>query len=109
VHYDLDAALSAEDFAAVMMLRVQPERMHESSFPHARGSARRWGLNAARLAKPPAATFIMHPGPMNRGFSISAAPADSPRALVLDQVENGVSVRMAVLYRLLTGQEETND
>src|SRR5690625_5548752 len=54
-------------------------------------------------------SFIMHPGPMNRGFEISAAAADSPRALVLDQVENGVSVRMAVLYRLLTGQEETKD
>ena len=109
VHYDLDAALSAEDFAAVMMLRVQHERMHESFFPNAREYARLWGLSAARLEKLPAETFIMHPGPMNRGFEISAAAADSPRALVLDQVENGVSVRMAVLYRLLTGQEETND
>ncbi|WP_209373184.1 aspartate carbamoyltransferase catalytic subunit [Brevibacterium renqingii] len=109
VHYDFDAALSAEDFAAVMMLRVQHERMHESFFPNAREYARLWGLSAARLEKLPAETFIMHPGPMNRGFEISAAAADSPRALVLDQVENGVSVRMAVLYRLLTGQEETND
>ena len=109
VHYDLDAALSAEDFAAVMMLRVQHERMHESFFPNAREYARLWGLSPARLEKLPAETFIMHPGPMNRGFEISAAAADSPRALVLDQVENGVSVRMAVLYRLLTGQEETND
>ncbi|MCD1285000.1 MULTISPECIES: aspartate carbamoyltransferase catalytic subunit [unclassified Brevibacterium] len=109
IHYDLDEALAAEDFQAVMMLRVQHERMHESFFPNAREYARLWGLSAARLAVLPAETFIMHPGPMNRGFEISAAAADSSRALVLDQVENGVSVRMAVLYRLLTGQEETND
>jgi aspartate carbamoyltransferase catalytic subunit len=109
VHYDFDAALSETDFAAVMMLRVQHERMHESFFPNAREYARLWGLSPARLDALPESTFIMHPGPMNRGFEISAAAADSPRALVLDQVENGVSVRMAVLYRLLTGQEETND
>lgn len=109
LHYDLDEALHSEDFAAVMMLRVQHERMHESFFPNEREYARLWGLSAARLAGLPKETFIMHPGPMNRGFEISAAAADSPRALILDQVENGVSVRMAVLYRLLTGQEETND
>lgn len=109
LHYDLDEALHSEDYAAVMMLRVQHERMHESFFPSEREYARLWGLSAARLAGLPKDTFIMHPGPMNRGFEISAAAADSPRALILDQVENGVSVRMAVLYRLLTGQEETND
>ncbi|GAA1540979.1 MULTISPECIES: aspartate carbamoyltransferase catalytic subunit [Brevibacterium] len=109
LHYDLDEALHSEDYAAVMMLRVQHERMHESFFPNEREYARLWGLSAARLAGLPKETFIMHPGPMNRGFEISAAAADSPRALILDQVENGVSVRMAVLYRLLTGQEETND
>lgn len=109
LHYDLDEALHSEEFAAVMMLRVQHERMHESFFPNEREYARLWGLSAARLAGLPKETFIMHPGPMNRGFEISAAAADSPRALILDQVENGVSVRMAVLYRLLTGQEETND
>ena len=109
LHYDLDEALHTEDFAAVMMLRVQHERMHESFFPNEREYARLWGLSAARLAGLPKETFIMHPGPMNRGFEISAAAADSPRALILDQVENGVSVRMAVLYRLLTGQEDHND
>ncbi|GAA1867127.1 aspartate carbamoyltransferase catalytic subunit [Brevibacterium marinum] len=109
LHYDLDEALHSGDYAAVMMLRVQHERMHESFFPNEREYARLWGLSAARLAGLPKETFIMHPGPMNRGFEISAAAADSPRALILDQVENGVSVRMAVLYRLLTGQEETND
>ncbi|RAE38493.1 aspartate carbamoyltransferase, partial [Burkholderia multivorans] len=96
------------DFDAVMMLRVQHERMHESFFPNAREYARLWGLSEARLQRL-GDTFIMHPGPMNRGFEISAAAADSPRALILDQVENGVSVRMAVLHRLLTGQEETID
>ncbi|SMX64961.1 aspartate carbamoyltransferase catalytic subunit [Brevibacterium antiquum] len=109
LHYDLDEALHSEEYAAVMMLRVQHERMHESFFPNEREYARLWGLSATRLAGLPKETFIMHPGPMNRGFEISAAAADSPRALILDQVENGVSVRMAVLYRLLTGQEETND
>ncbi|WP_350268847.1 aspartate carbamoyltransferase catalytic subunit [Brevibacterium sp. CBA3109] len=109
LHYDLDEALHSEEYAAVMMLRVQHERMHESFFPNEREYARLWGLSAGRLAGLPKETFIMHPGPMNRGFEISAAAADSPRALILDQVENGVSVRMAVLYRLLTGQEETND
>lgn len=109
IHYDLDEAIAGQDFDAVMMLRVQHERMHESFFPNAREYARLWGLSEARLWALPESAFIMHPGPMNRGFEISAAAADSPRALVLDQVENGVSVRMAVLYRLLTGQEETID
>ncbi|MDH5148538.1 aspartate carbamoyltransferase catalytic subunit [Brevibacterium casei] len=108
IHYDLDSAIGAVDFDAVMMLRVQYERMHESFFPNAREYARLWGLSEARLQRL-GDTFIMHPGPMNRGFEISAAAADSPRALILDQVENGVSVRMAVLHRLLTGQEETID
>src|SRR5699024_5376825 len=98
-----------EDFAAVMMLRVQHERMHESFFPNAREYARLWGLSAARLETLPAETFIMHPGPMNRGFEMYDGAADSPRALVLDQVENGVSVRMAVLDRLLTAQQQTNN
>ena len=106
LHYDLDEALHSEEFAAVMMLRVQHERMHESFFPNEREYARLWGLSAARLAGLPKETFIMHPGPMNRGFEISAAAADSPRALILDQVENGVSVRMAVLYRLRPGGDQ---
>lgn len=109
IHYDFDRALRTVDFTTVMMLRVQHERMSESFFPNAREYARLWGLSEARLNALSPEAHIMHPGPMNRGFEISAAAADSPRALILDQVENGVSVRMAVLYRLLTGQEDRNE
>ncbi|WP_029089096.1 aspartate carbamoyltransferase catalytic subunit [Brevibacterium album] len=104
VAYDFDEALAEHDFDAVMMLRVQAERMHAAFFPTEREYARRWGMTDARAAALGPECAIMHPGPMNRGFEISAAAADSPRAVVLDQVANGVSVRMAVLYRLLTAQ-----
>ncbi len=77
IHYDLDEAIAGQDFDAVMMLRVQHERMHESFFPNAREYARLWGLSEARLWALPESAFIMHPGPMNRGFEISAAAADS--------------------------------
>lgn len=104
VAYDLDEAIAAHGFDALMLLRVQQERMRQSFFPTVREYARRWGLTDARARALPADCAIMHPGPMNRGFEIGAEAADSPRAVVLDQVANGVSVRMAVLYRLLTGQ-----
>ncbi|PYI67420.1 aspartate carbamoyltransferase [Arthrobacter livingstonensis] len=106
VSYDLDAALEA-GADAIMMLRVQAERMKASFFPSTREYARRWGFDDARLARLDALklaeTIIMHPGPMNRGLEISSAAADSPRSTVLDQVRNGVSVRMAALYLLLSG------
>lgn len=106
VSYDLDASLEA-GADAVMMLRVQGERMNASFFPSTREYARRWGFDDARLAKLDALnlkdTIIMHPGPMNRGLEISSAAADSPRSTVLAQVRNGVSVRMATLYLLLSG------
>ncbi|MYM20063.1 aspartate carbamoyltransferase catalytic subunit [Brevibacterium sp. 5221] len=103
VFYDFDEALAAHDFDAVMMLRVQFERMHQSFFPNTREYTRLWGLTEQRYRRLPAHTAIMHPGPMNRGFEICASAADAERALILDQVENGVSVRMAALYELLTG------
>lgn len=99
---DLDAAV-AERPDAIMMLRIQAERMHHAYFPHEREYARQWGLDDERLARLGPDAFIMHPGPMNRGLEISAAAADSPRSLVLDQVTNGVAIRMAVLYLTLTG------
>ncbi|MFC5501681.1 aspartate carbamoyltransferase catalytic subunit [Lysinimonas soli] len=99
---DLDAAL-AEKPDVVMMLRVQSERMHAAYFPHEREYARQWGLDDARLARLAPDTMIMHPGPMNRGLEISSAAADSARSVVLDQVSNGVSIRMAVLYLVLSG------
>lgn len=104
ISYDLDAAI-AEAPDVVMMLRIQAERMHHAFFPGEREYSRQWGLTDARLAQLPAGTMVMHPGPMNRGLEISAAAADSPASTVLDQVSNGVSVRMSVLYHLLAGEE----
>ena len=101
--YDLDEAI-AEGPDALMMLRIQLERMGAAFFPTEREYSRRWGLDPRRLASLPADTMVMHPGPMNRGLEISAAAADSPRSTVLEQVSNGVSVRMAVLYLLLAGE-----
>jgi aspartate carbamoyltransferase catalytic subunit len=106
ISYNLDEAL-AQGPDAVMMLRVQGERMNASFFPSTREYSRRWGLDDTRLAaldeRGFADTVIMHPGPMNRGLEISSGAADSIRSTVLDQVSNGVSVRMAVLYLLLSG------
>lgn len=103
VLYDLDLALAAGP-DVVMMLRIQGERMHAAYFPNAREYSRIWGLDDARLALLAADTMVMHPGPMNRGLEISAGAADSPRSTVLEQVANGVSIRMAVLYLALSGE-----
>ncbi|UNK44342.1 aspartate carbamoyltransferase catalytic subunit [Arthrobacter sulfonylureivorans] len=106
ISYDLDATLAAGT-DAVMMLRVQGERMNAAYFPSTQEYSSRWGFNDLRLAALDASgrdgTIIMHPGPMNRGLEISSAAADSPRSTVLDQVRNGVAVRMAALYLLLSG------
>jgi aspartate carbamoyltransferase catalytic subunit len=103
VGYDLDAALPKAD--VVMMLRVQQERMNAAYFPTVREYSRRYGLHAGRMAALPEHAIVMHPGPMNRGVEIAAEVADSPRATIVEQVSNGVSVRMAVLYLLLGGSE----
>ncbi len=103
VSYDLDAVLPKAD--AVMMLRVQRERMNASFFPTQREYSRRYGLDAARMARLPDEAIVMHPGPMNRGMEIAAEVADSVRSTIVEQVSNGVSVRMAVLYLLLGGGE----
>ena len=111
--FDLDAVLPGSD--AVMMLRVQRERMtaslpgaaRDSSqqfVPSAREYARRYGLDARRMAMLDGQAIVMHPGPMNRGMEIAAEVADDPkRSTIVEQVTNGVSVRMAVLYLLLGG------
>ncbi|HTS97424.1 MAG TPA: aspartate carbamoyltransferase catalytic subunit [Streptosporangiaceae bacterium] len=103
VSYDLDAALPKSD--VVMMLRVQQERMNAAYFPSVREYSRRYGLDAARMALLPDHGIVMHPGPMNRGVEIAAEVADSARSTIVEQVANGVSVRMAVLYLLLSGSE----
>ncbi|MDN5825089.1 MAG: aspartate carbamoyltransferase catalytic subunit [Arthrobacter sp.] len=109
ISYDLDATL-AEGADAVMMLRLQAERQHASFFPSTREYSRIWGFDDARLAaldtQPGRETIILHPGPMNRGLEISSAAADSPRSTVLEQVSNGVAVRMAVLYLLLSADPQ---
>jgi len=101
VSYNLDAELSTLD--AVMMLRVQSERMSDAFFPTEREYARDFGLGDQRLKALKPEAIIMHPGPMNRGLEISAASADSAQSVILEQVANGVLVRMAVLYLLMGG------
>ncbi len=105
VSYDLDAVLPKSD--VIMMLRVQQERMIDAYFPSVREYSRRYGLDAGRMAMLPEHAIVMHPGPMNRGVEIAAEVADSPRSTIVEQVANGVSVRMAVLYLLLSGAELT--
>ncbi|GAA4887457.1 aspartate carbamoyltransferase catalytic subunit [Serinicoccus chungangensis] len=100
--YDLDAVLPTVD--AVMMLRVQRERMSGGYFPTAREYAVTYGLTARRLGLLQDHAVIAHPGPMNRGLEISADAADAARSLVLDQVSAGVAVRMSILYHLLAGE-----
>jgi aspartate carbamoyltransferase catalytic subunit len=109
VSYDLDAVLAGDvagPLDAVMMLRVQAERMNAAFFPSAREYSRRYGLDGRRLAQLAEHAIVMHPGPMNRGLEISADAADSPRSTIVEQVSNGVAVRMAVLYLLLSGGNE---
>jgi aspartate carbamoyltransferase catalytic subunit len=102
VSYDLDSVLPDAD--VVMMLRVQTERMQDSYFPSAREYSRRYGLDAPRMRKLPGHAIVMHPGPMNRGMEITPEVADSSRSTIVEQVANGVSARMAVLYLLLGGK-----
>jgi aspartate carbamoyltransferase catalytic subunit len=96
---DFDAALAGVD--AVMMLRLQRERMEEGLVPSLEGYFRDYGLTPERLARAKPDAVVLHPGPMNRGIEISDAVADGPQSRVLDQVANGVAVRMAVLRDVL--------
>ncbi|GAA0499746.1 aspartate carbamoyltransferase [Paractinoplanes deccanensis] len=102
VSYDLDSVLPEMD--VVMMLRVQTERMQDSYFPSAREYSRRYGLDGPRMRRLPEHAIVMHPGPMNRGMEITPEVADSSRSTIVEQVANGVSARMAVLYLLLGGK-----
>jgi aspartate carbamoyltransferase catalytic subunit len=104
VGFDLDATLAAVRPDVLMMLRIQSERMNAAYFPNAREYARQWGLDDERMASLRPDTIVMHPGPMNRGLEISSGAADSAQSTVLEQVANGVSIRMAVLYLLLSGE-----
>ncbi len=103
VSYDLDAELPAAD--AVLMLRVQAERMTGGFFPSTREYSVRYGLSEKRRAMLSDDAVVLHPGPMLRGMEIASSVADSSQSAVLQQVSNGVHVRMAVLFHLLVGSE----
>jgi aspartate carbamoyltransferase catalytic subunit len=98
---DFDAALPGAD--VIMMLRMQLERQGSALYPSTREYFLRYGLSAERLGRARPEAIVMHPGPMNRGVEIASEVADSARSVILDQVSNGVAVRMAVLYLLLGG------
>jgi len=104
ISYDLDAVINSVD--AIMMLRIQMERMSELFFPNAREYSRYFGLNIDRMKALKPAAIVMHPGPMNRGLEITADAADGARSVIVEQVANGVSIRMAILYLLLAGSQE---
>ena len=99
---DLDAVVGAVD--AAYLLRIQTERGGASVFPSLPEYVSRYGMTRDRFARLPADAVVLHPGPMNRGVEIDDVVAGHPRALILDQVTNGVAVRMAVLFRLLGGR-----
>jgi aspartate carbamoyltransferase catalytic subunit len=103
ISYNLDEVIPQVD--AVMMLRIQLERMSDSFFPSAREYSRYFGLNNDRLSSLKTRAIVMHPGPMNRGLEITAESADSARSVIVEQVSNGISVRMAILYLLLAGEQ----
>jgi len=104
ISYDLDEVIANVD--AIMMLRIQLERMSEMYFPNAREYSRYFGLNNDRIRAMKAEAIVMHPGPMNRGLEITADAADGARSVIVEQVTNGVSIRMAILYLLLAGNQE---
>ncbi|WP_053733385.1 aspartate carbamoyltransferase catalytic subunit [Nocardia sp. NRRL S-836] len=103
--HEIDAELPSQD--AVMLLRVQAERMTGGFFPSSREYSIAYGLNERRLKLLPEHAVVLHPGPMLRGMEIASVVADSPQAAITEQVRNGVHVRMAVLYHLLAHEEET--
>jgi aspartate carbamoyltransferase catalytic subunit len=107
VVHDLDAVLPEVD--ALYLLRVQRERMHRAFFPSTREYARFWGANSRRLEMLPDHAIVLHPGPMNRGVEITGDVADSPRSVIVEQVTNGIAVRMACLYLLLSGGTQHDD
>jgi aspartate carbamoyltransferase catalytic subunit len=101
---DLSEALDGAD--VVMLLRLQLERQSSGTFPSIREYRERFGLDLEKLAKLPENVMIMHPGPINRGIELASNVADGPHSVILEQVTNGVAVRMAVLYLLGGGDND---
>jgi aspartate carbamoyltransferase catalytic subunit len=110
VFLNLDRALEEAPPDALMMLRVQRERMSGGAgaafFPSPQEYTREYGLDARRMGRLAEHAIVMHPGPMNRGLEIASGAADGPRSVIVEQVANGVAVRMAVLYLTMTGAKE---
>lgn len=104
--HDFNAVLPTVD--AVIMLRIQQERMSDLYFPSEREYSTLFGIDAARLSLTKPGSIVMHPGPMNRGLEISAEAADSEKSVVVEQVANGVSIRMAILYLFIAGGQEAS-
>jgi len=104
VSYDFNTVLPTVD--AVIMLRIQQERMSDLYFPSEREYSSLFGIDAERLALTKPGSIIMHPGPMNRGLEITAEVADSAQSVVVEQVSNGVAIRMAILYLFIAGSLE---
>lgn len=102
VYYSMEEGLSGVD--VIMMLRIQLERQDKGFFPTVDEYFRLWGLTSERLSLAKDDAIVMHPGPMNRGVEIESAVADSSRSVILEQVTNGIAVRMAVLYLLGGGR-----
>lgn len=107
ISYDFNAVLPTVD--AVIMLRIQQERMSDLYFPSEREYSTLFGIDAERLALTKPGSILMHPGPMNRGLEISAEAADSNQSVVVEQVANGVSIRMAILYLFIAGSQESQN
>ena len=105
VHTSTSIDEAVADADVIMMLRIQQERMHGAFFPSTREYFNTFGMTRARLARAKPDVIIMHPGPMNRGVEIASDVADGPYSVILEQVANGVSVRMAVLYLLAGGAD----
>lgn len=104
INYDLDDVI--EEVDVCYLLRVQQERQSEQLLPSLREYAALWGLDGPRLARMRPESLVMHPGPMNRGVEIAAEVSESPRSIILDQVANGLAVRMSLLYLMLGGRDE---
>ncbi len=105
VSYDFNSVLPTVD--AVIMLRIQQERMSDLYFPSEREYSTLFGIDSERLSLTKSTSILMHPGPMNRGLEISAEAADSQQSVVVEQVANGVSIRMAILYLFIAGSQES--
>lgn len=107
VTYDFDEAIDGVD--VIMMLRIQKERQQNYLFPSEREYSQRYGLNRSRLEKAKPDAMIMHPGPLNRGVEISPDVADGLNSVILNQVTNGVALRMALLYLVAGGLRSADD